>query len=226
MAAHARGRGRARRRRRPRPRWSRCAGRGSCGRSSRRRTRPRARACWSGWPAARSGDDDGGALELEAARERLRAARRGAGPRPRRLAHPARRGRRPHGLTPRELEVLRLVAAGQTQQGDRRRARPQRADGRPAREQHLRQAGRLLARRRHGLRVRAPARLSDACGSKYPRRRAAKLGGSAEADRSARRRVVGGRPKWRDAMSTRLEKHERASTAVQRRSEQLLAGIP
>lgn len=60
------------------------------------------------------GDDDGGRLELEAARalfERL-----GAAPD---LAHIDSSARdatsgRPHGLTPRELQVLRLVAAGNT----------------------------------------------------------------------------------------------------------------
>ena len=59
------------------------------------------------------GDEESAALELEAAREVVHRARRRARPRP------ARRARRPprptpHGLTPRELEVLRLVAAGAT----------------------------------------------------------------------------------------------------------------
>jgi DNA-binding CsgD family transcriptional regulator len=61
------------------------------------------------------GDEDAAGLELEAARpvfERLEAARD--------LAHvdalraPRTSAARPRGLTPRELEVLRLVAAGQT----------------------------------------------------------------------------------------------------------------
>ena len=76
-----------------------------------------------------------------------------------------------HGLTPRELQVLRLVAAGRDQQGHRRRAGAQRADGGPAREQHLHQAPRVLAGRGDGVRVRAPARLR-AAGWNYPRRRA------------------------------------------------------
>ena len=59
------------------------------------------------------GDDDTAALELEAARDVVRAARRGARPRPRRALATAP-GARAHGLTPRELQVLRLVAAGRS----------------------------------------------------------------------------------------------------------------
>ena len=86
-----------------------------CGRSSRRRTR-RARARVLVGLACRAlGDEDAAALELDAARDVFAAARRGAGPRPGRrrstgAAAPATR----HGLTPRELQVLRLVAAGET----------------------------------------------------------------------------------------------------------------
>ena len=60
-----------------------------------------------------------------------------------------------HGLTPREHEVLRLLAAGKTNKAIAERARPERTDGRPAREQHLREAPRLLPRRR-----RRPTRMS------------------------------------------------------------------
>jgi DNA-binding CsgD family transcriptional regulator/tetratricopeptide (TPR) repeat protein len=58
------------------------------------------------------GDDDAAALELGAARETL--ARLGATPDVERIdaGDPARRAT--HGLSPRELEVLRLVAAGRT----------------------------------------------------------------------------------------------------------------
>jgi len=91
-----------------------------------------ARRAWSIWaemeapyPAAQArvvaglacralGDDEGGRLELDAARRIF--ARLGAAPDAAHvdaLAKPAR-SRRPHGLTPRELEVLRLVAAGKT----------------------------------------------------------------------------------------------------------------
>ena len=60
------------------------------------------------------GDEEAGGLELGAARavfERLGAAPELA--RLDALAKPATRARR-HGLTPRELEILRLVAAGKT----------------------------------------------------------------------------------------------------------------
>ena len=58
------------------------------------------------------GDEDSAALELEAARSSVRDARRGAGRRPRRRARRAAAAGESHGLTPRELEVLRLIAAG------------------------------------------------------------------------------------------------------------------
>ena len=57
------------------------------------------------------GDEDAAALELEAARDTF--ARLGAAGDAARLDAPAR-GAAAHGLTPRQLEVLRLVAAGQT----------------------------------------------------------------------------------------------------------------
>ena len=60
------------------------------------------------------GDDDAAAMEREAARDALE--RLGAAPDIAAInAQAGRAGsREPHGLTPRELEVLRLVAAGQT----------------------------------------------------------------------------------------------------------------
>jgi len=61
-----------------------------------------------------AGDHEGAALERDAARTVFTEL--GAAPdlaRLEALAHPTR-GERPHGLTPRELEVLRLVAAGGT----------------------------------------------------------------------------------------------------------------
>ena len=44
-----------------------------------------------------------------------------------------------HGLTERELQVLRLIANGQDQQGDCARAVAEREDHRSPRQQHLRE---------------------------------------------------------------------------------------
>jgi DNA-binding CsgD family transcriptional regulator len=62
-----------------------------------------------GRACAALGDEDTAALELEAARETF--TRLGAAPDLARLQTPAARE---HGLTPRELEVLRLLAAGRS----------------------------------------------------------------------------------------------------------------
>ena len=69
----------------------------------------------------------------------------------------------PAGLTAREVEVLRLVAAGPQQRRDRRRAGAQREDRRPAPVQHLHQARRRLPHRRRGVRVRARPGLTRLC---------------------------------------------------------------
>ena len=110
------------------------------------------------------GDDETAALELEAARavfEQLGAAPDLA--RVDSLTGRAAAGET-GGLTARELQVLRLRRRRPEQQGDRGRARPQQAHRRQAREQHLHQAPRLLARRGDLLRVRAQAHLSGAVG--------------------------------------------------------------
>ena len=88
------------------------------------------------------GDEEAAALELDAARGRVRAAAAPAPDLARVDALTPQRGRRAatHGLTARELQVLRLRRGRRDQQGDRRRPRPQRADRRPPREQHLQQA--------------------------------------------------------------------------------------
>ena len=86
------------------------------GSRSARRISPRASACSSGIACRALGDEDGAGLELDAARTVFDEL--GAAPDlaridcARRDARPARRAQRP--LTPRELEVLRLVAAGKT----------------------------------------------------------------------------------------------------------------
>ena len=72
------------------------------------------RGSWSGSPAAALGDEDTAALELEAAQRRVRGAGGDAGPRPDRLAHARMAAGDTHGLTERELEVLRYLAAGET----------------------------------------------------------------------------------------------------------------
>ncbi len=107
------------------------------------------------------GDEDGAGLEIDAARsifERL-----GATPdlvRINSLTKGASPGRA-HRLTPRELEVLRLVATGETNKAVAEQAIPEREDGRSTREQHLRQARCLLTSRGDGLRVPAQAHLSS-----------------------------------------------------------------
>ena len=87
----------------PGRRWSRCAAPGGCGRSSRRRTRPRASACSLALACRALGDDDTAALELEAARGVFARAGSGAGPRPRRRRSraAAESGRRPRADTAR-----------------------------------------------------------------------------------------------------------------------------
>ncbi len=103
------------------------------------------------------GDDDGAALELEAARvvfEELGAAPDLAGIDS--LTQGAAAGH-PSGLTPRELQVLRLVSAGKT--NNCRRAVLERKDSRPALKQHLHKGGCSFAGRSDGLRLQAQAHL-------------------------------------------------------------------
>ena len=91
----------------------------------------------------------------------------------------------PAGLTEREVEVLRLIAAGHDEQRDRRRAVPQHQDGVTPPVEHLHQDRRVHPRRRHRLRLRErpgpPPRLT--------RRRS---GGSAGAQDGGRLHPAGG----------------------------------
>ena len=89
---------------------SRCATRGRCGRSSRCRTRPRVRVLL-GLACRTLGDDDTAALELEAARDVFEQL--GAAPDLARADSLTRRAASVDArrLTPRELQVLRLLAA-------------------------------------------------------------------------------------------------------------------
>ena len=138
------GSGRAGGGRRPAPLSSRCARRRGSGRSSRRRTSARAPACSSRTRAARSATRT---LRRSSWRRRERSSRSSARRRTSRGSTRSRRRQRGgrHGLTARELEVLRLVAAGKSNREIAADARHQRAHRRPARAEHLREARRLLA---------------------------------------------------------------------------------
>ena len=127
------------------------------GASSTRRTRRRACACWSGWRAARSATRTPPRWSCDAAREVF--ARLGAAPDWRVDARRRRAG--VAGLTVRELEVLRLVAAGKSNREIAGGARPQRAHRGPPRAEHLRQARRVVPRGGDRVRVRARPRLTS-----------------------------------------------------------------
>ena len=160
MAAQARG-ARAARRRGRRSGAVVAAARGAGLAGARRAVRGRAGArARRAAPAARSATRTPRGWSWTRRARRFADARRGAGLSPRSTRSTARGAGDAHGLTARELEVLRLVASRPDQQGDRRRARPQREDGRAPREQHLRQARRVVARRRDRVRLRARARLA------------------------------------------------------------------
>ena len=107
------------------------------------------------------GDDDGAGGGPRC----LRAAGSSAGPRPPRLADPSRRVRRCPWADTTRAGGAAPGRRRQDQQGHRIRAGPQRANRGPAREQHLREAGRVLARCGHGLRLRTSARLSTRMGA-------------------------------------------------------------
>ncbi len=105
------------------------------------------------------GDMDAAEMEFDAARwifEQL-----GARPDLARVEAFSRsvRPRAAGGLSAREIQVLRLVAAGKTNRADRLRALHQREDRRTAPEQHLQQARPALAGGCHGVRVRTPVAL-------------------------------------------------------------------
>ena len=155
------------------------------GRSSARRTRRARVRVLLGRACRALGDADSAALELDAARDAFAALgrRRDVGRVDALLGRAddsARAdGARAAGPAPRR--------GRRDEQGDRRRARPQRADGRPPRQQHLRQARRVVAHRRDRVRVRARARVSETTHAAAR----ARLGGSADA--AAARRWKGRR---------------------------------
>ena len=80
-------------------------------------------------------------MELDAARVRLRAARRGARPGARGALISAGEPPVTRRADAREVEVLRLVAAGKTNRAIAAELVHQREDRGPPREQHLHQAG-------------------------------------------------------------------------------------
>ena len=102
------------------------------------------------------GDTDAAELELDAARSVFRQL--GAAPDVTRVEALARKGaaRAAGGLTAREVEVLRLVAAGHTNRKIADGVGHQRPHGAPTPPEHLRQDQGVVARRRH--RIRVPAR--------------------------------------------------------------------
>ena len=167
----------------------------------RGRARPRAA---SGWPAARSATRTRAALELEA------AARRASSSWGRRRTSrastrsPGAGAPDAHGLTARELEVLRLVAAGETNKAIAAAlVLSERTVDRHVSNifAKLRVSSRAAATR---VRVRARARLSAAEWVEPPTRPCAKLGGSSEATASSPRRQI--RRHRRRLMPTRRSK--------------------
>jgi hypothetical protein len=113
------------------------------------------------------GDGDGAALDFDAALRTFRDL--GAEPDIHRVERIADRGASlPGGLSAREVEVLRMVAAGQTNRAIAAELGTQRADHRSSREQHLRQARGLVARIRDGVRRRTRPRLTPSTGREVP----------------------------------------------------------
>ena len=111
------------------------------------------------------GDDDAATLELDAARagfEQLRAAPDAAAPR----RMPTHRSVVRARTDPARARGAPTRRGGEIEHADRSRARHQRAHGRPARAEHLRQARRVLAHGCRFVRVRAPARLTGRSGQK------------------------------------------------------------
>ena len=146
----------------PRPRRRR-AGRGRPA-GGARRAAPRVQRVARAGRAVRAGADArADRTRLRRARRRRHRARRSSKPRARSSWSSARRptwrgsARSRHatriGLTPRELQVLRLVAVGKSNREIAVGARHQRAHRRPAPAEHLREARRVVADRRERVRV-------------------------------------------------------------------------
>ena len=139
----------------------------------------------------------------------------------------ARVGPALHGLTRRELQVLRLVSAGKTNAAIAAELFAERADGRAAPQQHLHEARSVDADRRHCLGLRARTRLSaDICmGGITHAARQCKLGGSSEArQRAAGVRLVG-QPMTQPARSKSMSEQQQGAGAARHRGN-LQSGRP
>ena len=140
-----------------------------------------ARACRS------LGDHETGGVGAGSGTCRLRAVGRDAGPRNGGLLSGAESGD-PGGLTTRELQVLRLVAAGQSNKA----IAAELVLSKRTIDRHVSniftKLRRVLASRGNSVRVRAPAHLRASVGRKTHARRRRKLGRSADAEGSARGR--------------------------------------
>ena len=211
--------------------WPRCVAPARYGSSSRRRTRRPECASSSGSPAG---------SWVTRTRRRSSSRRRGTPSKPgggdglSRVGTLAGSPRAvdAHGLTERELEVLRHLAAGETNKAIAARLVLSVQDGGPAREQHLRQARRLLAGGGDRLRTRARIGL-NAPRRNYPRGSRAKVGWFSRCGgRSPRRN---GRP-WRLHQTNDEEEMAVATPAPTKECggpraaddtrERLLAGMP
>ena len=158
-----------------------------------RPTRPPARASLVALACRELGDDDTATLELEGARAGFDQSWGRAGPGSRRRARPHRCRGATRTASPIASSRCCATSPRGDQQGDRRRARAQRAHGGPPREQHLHEAGRLLAGRGHGLRARASTWSEPAGVGEITHCRAAcRLGGLADARPAPAVRTVGG----------------------------------
>ena len=162
--------------------------------------------CWSRLACRELGDEDTAALELDGARTTF--GELGARADLARVEALVGADAQPtHGLTERELEVLRLVAAGHEQPADRRDARAQRAHGGPPRAEHPRQAARLDPHCGGSVRLRARPRLTARAWSDFDHDGVRQVGRSARCAPRPRRLPSSSTQSEEDEMST-VERYE------------------